>query len=125
MSNGLRGLVVLAAVLLPGRMYAMDVSAHVMPMSVMPVMPGAVAAAAPCVQAALDGGCAEKAVTFAAAGFAAGKATAFFAAQLMACSEGVLPACFMAGGASAAAVKAGLETVRAGKALAECGDDEA
>ncbi|MEI6738714.1 MAG: hypothetical protein WCK74_00235 [Gemmatimonadaceae bacterium] len=111
MSNGLKGLVVLAAVLLPGRMYAMEASST-------PAVP------VPCDAAALDGGCAEKAVYFVAAGFAAGKATATFAGLMAACADGVLPACFMATGAGAAAVKAGLETVRAGKALAECDDEE-
>jgi len=61
MSNGLKGLVVLAAVLLPGRMYAMEATTTAVPV--------------PCDAAALDGGCAEKAINFVAAGYTAGKAT--------------------------------------------------
>lgn len=111
MSNGLKGLMVLAAVLLPGRMYAMEASST-------PAVP------VPCDAAALDGGCGEKAVRFAAASFAAGKATVMFATYMAACADGVVPACFYATGAGAAAVTAGLEAVRAGKALAECDDEE-
>jgi hypothetical protein len=110
MSNRLKGLVVLAAVLLPGRMYAMEATTTAVPV--------------PCDAAALDGGCGEKAINFLAAGYAVGRATAAFAGLMMACADGILPACYYATGAGAAAVKAGLETVRAGKELAECDEEE-
>jgi hypothetical protein len=119
---------VLAALVLPGRMHAMEVSPgkpsqqSSVPYSLVSVTPPTVPLA--CEVTADAEGCAESAANFAWHSLVLATGVSGFAAQTFACAGGAIFACVGAVTSGAGAVADALLWVKSAKELAECNKEQ-